>query len=93
MLQHQLNNGRLVSFPVYPKIVYRLHSKTNDCVQFNFDAIGQSLAAQVKPGPRSPESRSNKYSFFSETDDVAMKTYSPAQIEIILKQREHVGSC
>ncbi|KAF2994558.1 hypothetical protein E8E14_002664 [Neopestalotiopsis sp. 37M] len=67
-----------------------LQHQLNNGRLFNFDAIGQSLAAQVKPGPRSPESRSNKYSFFSETDDVAMKTYSPAQIEIILKQREHL---
>ncbi|ETS83935.1 hypothetical protein PFICI_05811 [Pestalotiopsis fici W106-1] len=65
-----------------------MEPKTNGCVKVNFDAIGQSLTAQVKPGPRSSESRSNKYSFFSEIDDVAMRTYSPAQIATILQQRE-----
>ncbi|KAI0178411.1 hypothetical protein BJ166DRAFT_50503 [Pestalotiopsis sp. NC0098] len=48
------------------------------------------MTAQVKPGPRSPESRSNRYSFFEEVDDVAMKTYSPDQISTILQQRENL---
>ncbi|KAK9770305.1 hypothetical protein SCAR479_13046 [Seiridium cardinale] len=56
----------------------------------NFDLLGLSLTEQVKPGPRSPEMRSNRYSFLKEIDAVAMSSYSPDQIATILEQRENL---
>ncbi|KAI2468578.1 hypothetical protein F4781DRAFT_443441 [Annulohypoxylon bovei var. microspora] len=56
----------------------------------SFDLISASFAGNLGVRPRSPESRSDKLSFFSEITPEQFRSYTPDQIRIILEQREHV---
>lgn len=57
---------------------------------YHFDELGRRLSMLVKTSPRSAESRADIFSFFSELDEDQMKTYSPEQVALILRQRENV---
>ncbi|KAI0883350.1 ketopantoate reductase PanE/ApbA C terminal-domain-containing protein [Annulohypoxylon maeteangense] len=56
----------------------------------SFDLIGASFSDNLTVRPRSPESRSDRLSFFSEITPEQFKSYTPEQIRTILSQREHV---
>ncbi|KAI1213521.1 uncharacterized protein F4807DRAFT_456867 [Annulohypoxylon truncatum] len=56
----------------------------------SFDLIGASFADSLTVRPRSPESRSDRLSFFSEITPEQLKSYTPEQVRTILAQREHV---
>ncbi|KAI3343990.1 hypothetical protein F4824DRAFT_494246 [Ustulina deusta] len=54
----------------------------------SFDFLGAVFSSEIRPGPRSPEKRANKLSFFEEITAEQMKTYSPSQVATILQQRD-----
>lgn len=54
----------------------------------SFDFLGAVLSNGVGPGSRGPERRANRFSFFEEITTEQMSSYSPAQVAIILKQKE-----
>ncbi|XDG01318.1 hypothetical protein ABKA04_000933 [Annulohypoxylon sp. FPYF3050] len=56
----------------------------------SFDLIGAKFVNILTTRPRSPETRSDKLSFFSEITPEQFSTYTPDQIRTILGQREHV---
>ncbi|KAI1180267.1 hypothetical protein F4777DRAFT_529406 [Nemania sp. FL0916] len=59
--------------------------------QVCFDYTGAVLVREIgSAGPRSAERRANKFSFLEEITAEQMKTYSPAQLATVLKQREDV---
>ncbi|KAI1457776.1 hypothetical protein F4805DRAFT_474869 [Annulohypoxylon moriforme] len=62
----------------------------NDDPLVSFDLIGASFSDNLSVRPRSPESRSDKLSFFGEITPEQFQSYSPGQIRTILGQREHV---
>ncbi|KAI1423849.1 hypothetical protein F5Y12DRAFT_798005 [Xylaria sp. FL1777] len=53
----------------------------------SFDCLGTVFSNEISPGPRSPEKRADKLSFFGEITPEQMRTYSPSQIATILQQR------
>ncbi|KAI1116199.1 hypothetical protein F5Y14DRAFT_459677 [Nemania sp. NC0429] len=54
----------------------------------HFDFLGVVLSSAVSPGSRGPERRASRFSFFEEISGDQMSEYSPAQVAIILKQKE-----
>ncbi|KAH9900422.1 hypothetical protein F4778DRAFT_791703 [Xylariomycetidae sp. FL2044] len=52
--------------------------------------MGLDFSKKLAPGPRSPEKRLDKYSFFDEITTDQLCTYSPDQIATILRQRENL---
>ncbi|KAI0389280.1 hypothetical protein F5Y17DRAFT_462898 [Xylariaceae sp. FL0594] len=52
------------------------------------DYYGAVLSQEVRPGPRSAESRSHRFSFLEEITDEEMKSYTAAQLLTILQQRD-----
>ncbi|TGJ88136.1 hypothetical protein E0Z10_g656 [Xylaria hypoxylon] len=56
----------------------------------NFDFLGTVFSNAISPGPRSPERRADKFSFFGEITAEQMRTYSPTQLAIILEQRDNL---
>ncbi|KAL7626779.1 hypothetical protein AAE478_003553 [Parahypoxylon ruwenzoriense] len=63
---------------------------TTPSLQVSFDLVGASFAKGLTVRPRSPESRSDKFSFLRELTSEQMATYTPSQISVILGQRENV---
>lgn len=59
--------------------------------QVNFDLLGLSFSQHIKPGPRGPQMRSNRLSFFKEITSDEMRSYAPDQIATILEQRDNVS--
>jgi hypothetical protein len=58
--------------------------------QVSIDVDGQKLFLDYKARKRSPAERTNKLSFLGELTPEQMRSYTPAQIAIILEQRENV---
>ncbi|KAI0013589.1 hypothetical protein F4779DRAFT_613320 [Xylariaceae sp. FL0662B] len=57
----------------------------------SFDILGASLSKFLeKTRSRSPESRSDQYSFLQEISPEQLSTYTPEQVMTILKQRSHL---
>ncbi|KAI5926437.1 hypothetical protein F4810DRAFT_707518 [Camillea tinctor] len=78
---------------IYDKNFDREHLIRNNMEQglpVNFDRIGVRFCQQLKPGPRGPEMRSDKFAFLKETTLDQWKTYTPDQIAAILEQRQHL---
>ncbi|RAL68449.1 hypothetical protein DID88_007178 [Monilinia fructigena] len=60
--------------------------------QEKLDHLCDIFPRPTSPKPRGPEARRSRLSFLDEisSDDLKNGTYSPAQIQIILKQRSHL---
>ncbi|KAI0541480.1 hypothetical protein GGR58DRAFT_529155 [Xylaria digitata] len=56
----------------------------------SFDSLGAVFGNVISPGPRSPERRADKLSFFGEVTAEQMRTYSPTQLATILEQRDNL---
>ena len=54
------------------------------------DSLCDLFEPATAPRKRGPAERADKLSFFNEIDDAALKTYTPEQLSIILKQRSEV---
>ncbi|KAI0416193.1 hypothetical protein F5X98DRAFT_187647 [Xylaria grammica] len=66
-----------------------MHTHFND-KSVSFDFLGTVFSHQISPGPRSPERRADKLSFFEEITAEQMRTYSPTQLATILEQRDNL---
>ncbi|PHH59350.1 hypothetical protein CDD81_3354 [Ophiocordyceps australis] len=55
-----------------------------------FDALGQQLSGQLRMRKGSPAAREDRLSFFDEITSQQLSTHRPAQVAIILRQRENV---
>ena len=55
------------------------------------DDLAERLTRGVKPTKKGPELRSDRFSALTELTQAELATYTPEELVIILKQREHVS--
>ncbi|ESZ94571.1 hypothetical protein SBOR_5061 [Sclerotinia borealis F-4128] len=78
MLEDDMDHGHAHDLLTFPKSQEKL------------DDLCDIFPRPTSPRPRGPEARKSRLSFLDEISNEDLKTYTPAKIQIILKQRSHL---